>query len=56
MMFFAFLSYLYGIRVYKKGDNWNSTYAHMGVHVIANMGNILVYSGVIDKFDSITML
>jgi len=56
MMFFAFLSYLYGIRVYNKGDNWNSTYAHMGVHLFANMGNMYVYSGYIDKFDSITML
>jgi len=45
MMFFAFLSYIYGIHAYNKKDYWISTYAHMFVHIFANTANIAVYSG-----------
>ena len=45
IMFCSFLSYMYGIHLYNKKEYWNSTYAHMGVHIFANIANIVVYSG-----------
>jgi len=37
--------YPVGIYYYKKKDYWKSTYAHMGLHIVANIGNIILYSG-----------
>jgi len=37
--------YPLGIYYYKKNDYWNSTYSHMAMHIILNIGNIILYSG-----------
>ena len=37
------VSYIYGKYSYQK-DNWNSTYAHMGFHVLANIASIILYT------------
>jgi hypothetical protein len=41
----AMLFYPVGIYYYRQGDHWTSTYAHILLHVIANAGNIYLYSG-----------
>lgn len=46
---FGILSYPVGIYYYRKKDYWKSTYAHMLLHVLANIGNIVVYSGYITQ-------
>jgi hypothetical protein len=38
-------SYQIGVYYYKKKDYWRSTYAHSGLHIIANMANFMLYSG-----------
>ena len=43
------LSYPLGIHYYNKKYYWESTYAHMMLHIIANLGNIVLYSGYIHK-------
>jgi hypothetical protein len=35
------LSYYY----YERRDYWKSTYAHVALHVLANTGNLILYSG-----------
>ena len=37
--------YLLGIEYYKRKMYWHSTYSHSMLHVIANIGNIILYSG-----------
>lgn len=37
--------YPIGIYYYKKGDNWKSTYSHMMLHLLCNVGNFILYSG-----------
>ena len=43
----AIMSYPVGIYYYHKGDHWKSTYAHMLLHILGNIGNVLIYSGYI---------
>ena len=42
------LFYPLGIYFYKKKLFWNSTYSHCLLHVFANMGNFILYSGNIE--------
>ena len=37
--------YQVGVVYFKKKDYWRSTYAHVGLHFIANVGNLVLYSG-----------
>jgi len=39
------LFYPIGVYYYSKKDYWASTYAHIALHVFANIGNIILYSG-----------
>jgi len=39
------LLYLLGIYYHRKQELWKGTYAHMSLHVMANIGNIVLYSG-----------
>ena len=43
----AILSYPLGIHYYQKKDYWKSTYAHILLHIMANIGNCILYSGYI---------
>lgn len=43
------LSYPLGIYYYRKMDYWKYTYAHCSLHIIANIGTIILYSGYIFK-------
>ena len=45
IMLLAASFYQLGIYYYKKKLYWHSTYAHCGLHVISNIGNIVLYSG-----------
>ena len=49
ILLFALLSYPVGIYYYHKKDYWKSTYAHISLHIIANVGNIVLYSGYINN-------
>lgn len=40
--------YPLGIYYYKKKQYWNSTYAHCALHILANIANIILYSGWIE--------
>jgi hypothetical protein len=44
-MFLGIVSYVAGIQYYKKREYWKSTYSHMMLHVLANLGNMALYSG-----------
>ena len=45
----AMASYPIGIYYYNKKDYWKSTYAHILLHLLANIGNIILYSGYIKR-------
>jgi hypothetical protein len=45
IMVFAVSFYPLGYYYYNRNRNWESTYAHCMIHVIANIGNIVLYSG-----------
>lgn len=45
--------YPVGIVLYKRGHFWYSTYAHCGLHILANISNFILYSGEI-PFQSIS--
>jgi hypothetical protein len=45
LMITAVSMYPLGIYYYKKKLFWYSTYAHCTLHIIANIANILLYSG-----------
>ena len=45
LMFIAISMYPLGIYYYKKNLFWHSTYAHCILHIIANIANIVLYSG-----------
>jgi len=47
------LFYLLGIEYYKRKMYWHSTYSHSMLHLIANVANIILYSGEIEPFYSI---
>ena len=40
-------AYPIGIYYYQKKDYWKSTYAHMALHLMANIGSMILYSGYI---------
>jgi hypothetical protein len=48
IVFFAASCYPIGIYYYDKKLYWHSTYAHCMLHIIANISNIVLYSGYID--------
>jgi hypothetical protein len=37
--------YLLGVHYYKQKRLWHSTYAHCMLHITANIGNLVLYSG-----------
>lgn len=41
------LSYPLGIYYYRRREYWKYTYAHCSLHIIANIGTIVLYSGYI---------
>lgn len=43
--FLAVSMYLLGVYYYKKKLFWHSTYAHCGLHILANTANVILYSG-----------
>ena len=45
VMGIALLLYPASIYLYKKKCYWGSTYAHSMLHIIANIGNVVLYSG-----------
>ena len=45
VMGIASLLYPMSIYLYKKKRYWGSTYAHCMLHIIANIGNVVLYSG-----------
>jgi hypothetical protein len=47
LMLLGISSYILGIYYYKKNLLWHSTYAHCMLHIIANIANIILYSGYI---------
>ncbi len=49
ILLFTILSYPVGIYYYHKKDYWKSTYAHILVHLIGNVGNVVLYSGYIKQ-------
>ena len=44
----SILAYLIGVYYYRIGKIWYSVYSHMSLHLIANIANIIVYTGNID--------
>jgi hypothetical protein len=45
IMFFAISFYPLGYYYYNRKLYWESTYAHSMIHITANIGNIVLYSG-----------
>lgn len=45
IMILAMMCYPIGIYYYNKKFYWHSTYAHCGLHILANIGNVVLYSG-----------
>jgi hypothetical protein len=45
IMIVAVSMYPLGIYYYKKKSFWYSTYAHCALHIIANIANMVLYSG-----------
>ena len=41
------LSFPIGVYYYHKKEYWASTYAHMMLHVLANIGNVVLYWGAV---------
>jgi len=37
--------YPIGIYYYSKNKHWESVYSHLGVHILINIGAIILYSG-----------
>ena len=44
-VFLAVSSYFIGIYYYHRQEYWKSTFAHIMLHLIANTGNMILYSG-----------
>ena len=44
-MFLGVICYPVSVYLYKKKDLWGSTYVHCLLHVVANIANVLLYSG-----------
>lgn len=47
LLFLGISFYPLGIFFYKNNLYWHSTYAHSMIHIIANISNIILYSGYI---------
>ena len=45
MMIFGIVIFIIGAQHYKNGQLWHSTYSHIIFHLIANISNIVLYSG-----------
>ena len=41
----SFLLYPIGLYYHSKKEYWISTYAHILLHITANIGNVVLYSG-----------
>lgn len=50
----AALFYPLGIYYSTNGNYWASTYAHMGLHILGNVANCILYSGMIPKINLYT--
>jgi len=48
----AALFYPLGIYFSAKENYWASTYTHMGLHILGNLANIILYSGAIPNLDT----
>ena len=44
VVFLGISSYMLGIFYYKKKLYWHSTYAHIMLHILGNISNIILYS------------
>ena len=47
MTILAILCYPAGIYQHQKGNTWSGVYIHSGIHWVANIANIVLYSGAI---------
>lgn len=45
IMFLAIMCYPVGIYYYNKKNYWHSTYTHCGLNILANIGNVVLYTG-----------
>jgi len=48
LMGICIVCYNLSVHLYKKKDIWSSTYVHCLVHVLANIANVVLYSGIRD--------
>jgi hypothetical protein len=48
LMVIAISFYPLGVYYYKQKLYWHSTYAHCGLHIMANIANVVLYSGRIE--------
>jgi hypothetical protein len=48
LVFMAACMYPLGIYYFRKKQYWHSTYAHCLLHIIANIANVILYSGKIE--------
>lgn len=46
LMGIGMVCYSLSVHLYKKKDIWSSTYVHCLVHVLANIANVVLYSGI----------
>ena len=46
---FGLVCYGLGWYFHKEGSTWGGTIAHSGVHIFANIANIVLYSGAVEK-------
>ena len=46
LMGIGMMCYSLSVHLYKKKDIWSSTYVHCLVHVLANIANVVLYSGI----------
>lgn len=50
LLFVSVAFYPIGVYFYKNGHYWLSTYSHCMLHIMANISNVVLYSGVITPF------
>lgn len=55
LLFVSVAFYPIGVYFYKKGHYWLSTYSHCMLHIMANISNVVLYSGEIN-YTPITIL
>jgi hypothetical protein len=49
LIFVSIIWFFIGIYYYKKNDHWKSTYCHLMLHIMANIGNLILYCSHFDK-------